>query len=86
MRSSISLSQRNSGFRTLLDGHQKQATEKTHEAQARRGGIAHDLLAAGIFEKHRVNATSIYIDSESLMNHAIAGGSIQFTTSWIIFQ
>ncbi len=38
------------------------------------------------FRKHRVNATRIYIDSESLMNHAIAGGSIQFTTSWIIFQ
>jgi ABC-type nitrate/sulfonate/bicarbonate transport system substrate-binding protein len=48
-------------------------------------GIAHDLLkimaANRIFEKHGVNATSIYIGSGSLMNQAVVGGSIQFTTS-----
>lgn len=48
-------------------------------------GIAHDLLkimaASRIFEKHGVNATSIYIGSGSLMNQAVVGGSVQFTTS-----
>jgi NitT/TauT family transport system substrate-binding protein len=48
-------------------------------------GIAHDLLkimgANRIFEKHGLNATSIYIGSGSLMNQAVVGGSIQFTTS-----
>ena len=48
-------------------------------------GIAHDLLkimaARRTFEKHGVNATSIYIGSGSLMNQAVVGGSIQFTTS-----
>lgn len=48
-------------------------------------GVAHDLLkimaANRIFEKHAVNATSIYIGSGSLMNQAVVGGSIQFTTS-----
>jgi hypothetical protein len=39
-----------------------------------------------IFEKHGVNATASIINSESLTNHAVVGGSIQFTTSWIIFQ
>jgi NitT/TauT family transport system substrate-binding protein len=48
-------------------------------------GIAHDLLkimgANRIFEKHGLNAQSIYIGSGSLMNQAVVGGSIQFTTS-----
>jgi NitT/TauT family transport system substrate-binding protein len=48
-------------------------------------GIAHDLLkimaARRTFEKHGVNATNIYIGSGSLMNQAVVGGSIQFTTS-----
>jgi ABC-type nitrate/sulfonate/bicarbonate transport system substrate-binding protein len=48
-------------------------------------GIAHDLLkimaSKRIFEKHGVNATSIYIGSGSLMNQAVVGGSVQFTTS-----
>jgi NitT/TauT family transport system substrate-binding protein len=48
-------------------------------------GIAHDLLkimgSNRIFEKHGVNAQSIYIGSGSLMNQAVVGGSVQFTTS-----
>src|SRR5919205_3607958 len=48
-------------------------------------GIAHDLLKImaqkGIFEKHGLNAQSIYIGSGSLMNQAVVAGSIQFTTS-----
>ena len=48
-------------------------------------GIAHDLLKImeknRIFEKYGLNAQSIYIGSGSLMNQAIVGGSIQFTTS-----
>src|SRR5215468_12498779 len=48
-------------------------------------GIAHDLLQIMgnrlIFEKHGLNAQSIYIGSGSLMNQAVVGGSIQFTTS-----
>ena len=48
-------------------------------------GIAHDLLKImgnnRIFEKHGLNAQSIYIGSGSLMNQAVVGGSIQFTTS-----
>ena len=34
-----------------------------------------------VFEKHGLNAQSIYIGSGSLMNQAVVGGSIQFTTS-----
>jgi hypothetical protein len=48
-------------------------------------GIAHDLLKMmeknRIFEKYGLNAQGIYIGSGSLMNQAIVGGSIQFTTS-----
>jgi NitT/TauT family transport system substrate-binding protein len=48
-------------------------------------GIAHDLLKIMgnklIFEKHGLNAQSIYIGSGSLMNQAVVAGSIQFTTS-----
>ena len=48
-------------------------------------GIAHDLLKMmaknRVFEKHGLDAESIYIGSGSLMNQAIIGGSIQFTTS-----
>lgn len=48
-------------------------------------GIAHDFLKImeknRIFEKYGLNAQSIYIGSGSLMNQAIVGGSIQFTTS-----
>ena len=48
-------------------------------------GIAHDLLKIMgnkfVFEKHGLNAQSIYIGSGSLMNQAVVGGSIQFTTS-----
>jgi ABC-type nitrate/sulfonate/bicarbonate transport system substrate-binding protein len=48
-------------------------------------GIAHDLLKImgnnRIFEKQGLNAQSIYIGSGSLMNQAVVGGSIQFTTS-----
>lgn len=48
-------------------------------------GIAHDLLKImeknRIFEKYGLNAQGIYIGSGSLMNQAIVGGSIQFTTS-----
>jgi NitT/TauT family transport system substrate-binding protein len=48
-------------------------------------GIAHDLLKLmdkhRVFEKHGLDAESIYIGSGSLMNQAILGGSIQFTTS-----
>jgi NitT/TauT family transport system substrate-binding protein len=48
-------------------------------------GIAHDLLKImggnRIFEKHGLNAQSIYIGSGSLMNQAVVAGSIQFTTS-----
>src|SRR5262249_60754831 len=48
-------------------------------------GIAHDLLQIMgnklIFEKHGLNAQSIYIGSGSLMNQAVVAGSIQFTTS-----
>src|SRR5438132_11260128 len=48
-------------------------------------GIAHDLLKIMgnklIFEKHGVNAQSIYIGTGSLMNQAVEAGSIEFTTS-----
>ena len=48
-------------------------------------GIAHDLMKImeknRIFEKDGLNAQAIYIGSGSLMNQAIVGGSIQFTTS-----
>ena len=48
-------------------------------------GIAHDLLKIMgnklIFEKHGLNAQSIYIGSSSLMNQAVVAGNIQFTTS-----
>jgi len=48
-------------------------------------GIAHDLLRMmaknRVFEKYGLDAESIYIGSGSLMNQAIVGGSIQFTTS-----
>lgn len=48
-------------------------------------GIAHDFLKLmdknRIFEKYGLAAQSIYIGSGSLMNQAIVGGSIQFTTS-----
>lgn len=48
-------------------------------------GIAHDLLkimgGKQIFEKHGLNAQSIYIGSGSLMNQAVVSGSLQFTTS-----
>ena len=48
-------------------------------------GIAHDFLKLmeknRIFEKYGLTAQSIYIGSGSLMNQAIVGGSIQFTTS-----
>ena len=48
-------------------------------------GIAHDLLKImeknRIFEKYGLNGQGIYIGSGSLMNQAIVGGSIQFTTS-----
>jgi ABC-type nitrate/sulfonate/bicarbonate transport system substrate-binding protein len=48
-------------------------------------GIAHDLMKImeknRIFEKYGLNAQGIYIGSGSLMNQAIVGGSIQFTTS-----
>jgi NitT/TauT family transport system substrate-binding protein len=48
-------------------------------------GIAHDFLKImeknRIFEKYGLSAQSIYIGSGSLMNQAIVGGSIQFTTS-----
>jgi ABC-type nitrate/sulfonate/bicarbonate transport system substrate-binding protein len=48
-------------------------------------GIAHDILKImeknRIFGKYGLNAQSIYIGSGSLMNQAIVGGSIQFTTS-----
>lgn len=48
-------------------------------------GIAHDLLKVmrsnHIFEKHGLNAQTIYIGSGSLMNQAVVGGSIDFTTS-----
>src|SRR5574342_214236 len=48
-------------------------------------GIAHDFLKImeknRVFEKYGLNAQSIYIGSGSLMNQAIVGGSIQFTTS-----
>ena len=48
-------------------------------------GIAHDLLKMmeknRTFEKYGLNAQGIYIGSGSLMNQAIVGGSIQFTTS-----
>src|SRR5436190_1418945 len=51
-------------------------------------GIAHDLLkimaSKRIFEKHGVNATSIYIGSGSLMNQAVVGGSVQVTTSDLV--
>ena len=53
-------------------------------------GIAHDLLKImgknHIFEKHGLNAQSIYIGSGSIMNQAVVGGSIQFTTSDIPSQ
>jgi len=48
-------------------------------------GIAHDLLKImakkQIFEKHGLDAQSLYIGSGSLMNQAVVAGSIQFTTS-----
>ena len=48
-------------------------------------GIAHDLMKImeknRIFEKYGLNSQAIYIGSGSLMNQAIVGGSIQFTTS-----
>jgi ABC-type nitrate/sulfonate/bicarbonate transport system substrate-binding protein len=48
-------------------------------------GIAHDLMKImeknRIFERYGLNAQGIYIGSGSLMNQAIVGGSIQFTTS-----
>ncbi|MBI4528477.1 MAG: ABC transporter substrate-binding protein [Deltaproteobacteria bacterium] len=48
-------------------------------------GIAHDLLKVmrnnQIFEKHGLSAQTIYIGSGSLMNQAVVGGSIDFTTS-----
>jgi NitT/TauT family transport system substrate-binding protein len=48
-------------------------------------GIAHDFLKImeknRIFEKYGLNAQNIYIGSGSLMNQAIVGGSIHFTTS-----
>lgn len=48
-------------------------------------GIAHDLLKMmdknRVFEKHGLDAESIYIGSGSLMNQAVLGGSIHFTTS-----
>jgi ABC-type nitrate/sulfonate/bicarbonate transport system substrate-binding protein len=48
-------------------------------------GIAHDLLKMmaknRVFEKYGLDAESVYIGSGSLMNQAIVGGSIQFTTS-----
>jgi ABC-type nitrate/sulfonate/bicarbonate transport system substrate-binding protein len=48
-------------------------------------GIAHDFLKImeknRIFEKYGLSAQSVYIGSGSLMNQAIVGGSIQFTTS-----
>jgi ABC-type nitrate/sulfonate/bicarbonate transport system substrate-binding protein len=48
-------------------------------------GIAHDLLKMmdknRIFEKHGLDTENIYIGSGSLMNQAILGGSIHFTTS-----
>jgi NitT/TauT family transport system substrate-binding protein len=48
-------------------------------------GIAHDLLKMmaknRIFEKYGLDAESIYIGSGSLMNQAVLGGSIHFTTS-----
>ena len=48
-------------------------------------GIAHDFLKLmdknRIFEKYGLAPQSIYIGSGSLMNQAIVGGSIQFTTS-----
>jgi NitT/TauT family transport system substrate-binding protein len=48
-------------------------------------GIAHDFLKLmeknRIFEKYGLTSQNIYIGSGSLMNQAILGGSIQFTTS-----
>ena len=48
-------------------------------------GIAHDFLKImeknRIFEKYGISSQNIYIGSGSLMNQAILGGSIQFTTS-----
>jgi NitT/TauT family transport system substrate-binding protein len=48
-------------------------------------GIAHDLLKImgnkQIFEKHGLDAQSLYIGSGSLMNQAVVAGSLQFTTS-----
>jgi NitT/TauT family transport system substrate-binding protein len=48
-------------------------------------GIAYDLLKImeknRIFEKYGLSSQNIYIGSGSLMNQAIVGGSIQFTTS-----
>ena len=48
-------------------------------------GIAHDFLKLmeknRIFEKYGLSSQNIYIGSGSLMNQAILGGSIQFTTS-----
>ena len=48
-------------------------------------GIAHDFMKImeknRIFEKYGLNSQDIYIGSGSLMNQAIVGGSIQFTTS-----
>ena len=48
-------------------------------------GIAHDFLKImeknRIFEKYGLSSQNIYIGSGSLMNQAIVGGSIQFTTS-----
>jgi NitT/TauT family transport system substrate-binding protein len=55
------------------------------ENRLQRGSIAHDLLKIMgnrfVFEKNGLNAQSIYIGSGSLMNQAVVGGSIQFTTS-----
>ena len=48
-------------------------------------GIAHDFLKLmeknRIFEKYGLTSQNIYIGSGSLMNQAILGGSIEFTTS-----
>ena len=48
-------------------------------------GIAHDFLKImeknRIFEKYGLSSQNIYIGSGSLMDQAIVGGSIQFTTS-----
>lgn len=48
-------------------------------------GIAHDFLKImeknRILEKYGISSQNIYIGSGSLMNQAILGGSIQFTTS-----